>query len=132
MNDHVQLADALAAVDAAGGKVTLVNGRVQVDVDQELPEAVWQTLARHRDELAITLVSAGLNEDTDGSGWDSPMPPWPNRHELPMPAGVECCDRCRSTEATDTHIHGGQSIRRDCARCGRFRKFIVWHGVTMP
>ena len=39
------------------------------------------------------------------------------------------CDRCRSTEYRDVSIHGGRSVRRDCARCGRFLDFPVWYGV---
>lgn len=36
--------------------------------------------------------------------------------------------RCGSTVWRDVPIHGGQSIRRDCARCSRFVGFTVWHG----
>jgi hypothetical protein len=44
--------------------------------------------------------------------------------------------KCGSTEYRDTPIHGGQSMRRDCARCFRFVEFAVWYGqsneVTQP
>ncbi|OHB77742.1 MAG: hypothetical protein A2W31_03425 [Planctomycetes bacterium RBG_16_64_10] len=40
------------------------------------------------------------------------------------------CDRCRSTEYRDVSIHGGRSVRRDCAKCGRFLDFPVWYGVN--
>jgi hypothetical protein len=123
-----QLLEALAALDAAGGRLTLVDGRVRVDVDQELPETVWSTLARCRDELVATLAG-------DRPIWDD-APIWPSRgpelHTLPLPAGVDRCDRCRSTETVDQPIHGGASVRRDCAACGRFRAFARWHGFVMP
>lgn len=37
--------------------------------------------------------------------------------------------RCGSSHYRDVPIHRGQSIRRDCARCGRFIDFPVWYGI---
>lgn len=34
---------------------------------------------------------------------------------------------CGSTGWRDRAIHAGQSIRRDCRRCGRFVAFTVWY-----
>lgn len=122
------LVDALAAIHAAGGRMTVAAGRLRVDVDQELPEAVWSTLAAHREELVATLAG-------DRPIWtDDPI--WPEQTSegariLPT-AGVDCCDRCGSPETVSQEIHGGQSVRLDCAACGRFRKFTVWQGVQMP
>jgi hypothetical protein len=45
----------------------------------------------------------------------------------PVPPG---CRRCGSHETHDVLIHAGQSVRRDCARCGRFLEFPVWYGVA--
>jgi hypothetical protein len=42
------------------------------------------------------------------------------------PAKAVC--RCGSTIWRDVAIHGGQSVRRDCGRCGRFLDFPVWYG----
>ena len=42
------------------------------------------------------------------------------------PARAVC--RCDSTTWRDVPIHGGQSVRRDCGRCGRFLDFPTWHG----
>lgn len=39
-----------------------------------------------------------------------------------------CCPRCGYREYRDVPIHGGRSIRRDCARCERFLCFPVWYG----
>ena len=41
---------------------------------------------------------------------------------------VTLCDRCGCSRMKDIPIHGGRSIRRDCARCGRFKNFSVWYG----
>ena len=39
------------------------------------------------------------------------------------------CARCGGrTTWRDVPIHDGQSVRRDCARCGRFIAFKDWHG----
>ncbi|MGB4726917.1 MAG: hypothetical protein WBH86_05905 [Thermogutta sp.] len=40
--------------------------------------------------------------------------------------------RCGSSDYVDHPIHDGQSLRRDCARCGRFIGFPVWYGVQRP
>jgi hypothetical protein len=126
------LADALAALDAAGGRLSIVDGRVQVDVDRELSDGVWDALAAHKRELLVSLGGKPAQAETL-----SPLSPFSPFHpaqerDLPVPAGVDCCDRCGSTETTDSTIHGGQSVRRDCRVCGRFRKFVVWHGTEMP
>lgn len=36
------------------------------------------------------------------------------------------CRRCGSRQTCLTKIHGGESLRRDCASCGRFRDFAAW------
>jgi hypothetical protein len=36
--------------------------------------------------------------------------------------------RCGSTVWRDVPIHNGQSVRRDCGRCGRFFAFPIWYG----
>ena len=38
--------------------------------------------------------------------------------------------RCGGAALRDVPIHDGQSVRRDCARCGRFIEFPVWYGET--
>lgn len=47
-------------------------------------------------------------------------------HVPPIPKAGIC--RCRSTETVDVPIHDGASVRRDCARCGRFICWPIWHG----
>jgi hypothetical protein len=38
------------------------------------------------------------------------------------------CRRCFSTHFVDIQIHGGRSIRRDCAQCGLAAGFPMWFG----
>jgi len=42
-------------------------------------------------------------------------------------SAVPVC-HCGSTSWRDVPIHGDQSLRRDCGRCGRFIGFPVWYG----
>jgi hypothetical protein len=53
-------------------------------------------------------------------------PPAPATEATAMPTNSVC--RCGSTRWRDVSIHGGQSVRRDCGRCGRFIDFPVWYG----
>jgi hypothetical protein len=41
---------------------------------------------------------------------------------------IKC--ECGSTAHIEVPIHGGNSRRRDCAICGRFISFPIWHGKT--
>jgi len=106
------LAEALETLDTAGGRLNLVDGRVSVVVAVAIPEAAWQALALHKDELRASLTAPRTQPTT----------------RLPTPAGTDLCDRCGSIETTDATIHDGRSVRRDCARCGRFIRFSVWYG----
>jgi len=38
------------------------------------------------------------------------------------------CQNCGHPEYRDIEIHDGQSIRRDCERCGRTFGFPLWFG----
>lgn len=49
---------------------------------------------------------------------------------LPPIAGYRLlveCDKCHSTTFRDVVIHEGHSLRRDCAKCGRFMGWPAWH-----
>ena len=48
---------------------------------------------------------------------------------MTKPTAKPVC-RCGSTVWRDVPIHGGQSVRRDCGRCGRFLDFPVWYEKT--
>ncbi len=50
----------------------------------------------------------------------------------PAPEVAFACDRCGCCQYIDTPIHDGQSLRRDCFRCGRTAAFPVWYGVSDP
>ncbi|MDC0934983.1 hypothetical protein OAS39_01760 [Pirellulales bacterium] len=54
-------------------------------------------------------------------------------NRMPPPKSVEdvWCDRCGYLAVVDVPIHNGQSTRRDCARCRRFRCFPKWYGKNL-
>ena len=65
-------------------------------------------------------------------GWDGwldfdNLPGGARNHKV-LPSDAVC--RCGSTAWRDVPIHDGQSIRRDCAKCGRFIRFTVWYGQS--
>lgn len=43
---------------------------------------------------------------------------------------LSLCQKCGSQEFIDVTIHGGNSVRRDCAKCGRTAGFPVWNPVS--
>jgi hypothetical protein len=107
------------AIHEAGGAIAAAGDRLAIHLPNGIDGETLELLEHHRD---------GVHEHLRKAEWADPLP----RGPLRQPAGVECCDRCGSTETIDQTIHGGRSTRQDCARCGRFRKFTRWHGVTMP
>lgn len=38
------------------------------------------------------------------------------------------CSRCGSNERRNWAVHGGQSARQDCGRCGHTLCFSIWYG----
>src|SRR5262245_47685583 len=57
---------------------------------------------------------------------------WPPVMGYATPKPTKAVCRCAGTAWCDVPIHGGQSVRRDCADCGRFLDFPVWHGEHLP
>jgi len=43
------------------------------------------------------------------------------------PEARRLCPRCGAKQSRDVPIHGGRSVRRDCAKCQRFLEFPVWY-----
>jgi hypothetical protein len=37
------------------------------------------------------------------------------------------CPRCGCRDFVDVPIHGGRSVRRDCAKCRLFLGFPIWY-----
>jgi hypothetical protein len=56
----------------------------------------------------------------------------PNMRSASYPSLLTVCDRCGATEFTNTEIHEGRSLRRDCAKCNRFMGWPRWYGRLAP
>jgi hypothetical protein len=139
----------LANLTSRGVVLTQVDGDIQVETPKgELTAIDIQIIKGHKSELldllevpscwdeyhdAITRAFANpsTREDigplwlTDPDGWPGSRPP----AAKPAPG---TCDRCGSDQHKDFPIHGGQSIRRDCAKCGRFISWPNWNPPQEP
>jgi hypothetical protein len=88
------------------------NSGLTIDAPQDaLTSDLLARLKTHKAELLALLLPAPAVET-------QPMPTM-------KPTAQPVC-RCGSTTWCDVPIHGGQSIRRDCSRCGRFLAFPIW------
>ncbi len=92
------------------------------------PELVRQVKS-HKAELLTILATADMPETTREAFQSFDRAPTATKSdEAVIPATVPRCGRCSGNDFRDTPIHDGQSVRRDCAECGRTDSFPVWHG----
>lgn len=102
----------LLAAHAVELRIGHQGGILCRDPEGWLKEADREFLRSHRDEFVEQLLN--------------------QREPIDEPFVIDAprCDRCKSLEFKDVPIHGGQSKRRDCRRCGRTVGFRKWHGVN--
>lgn len=110
------LAELLADCDARGVRLHPTGDGLTIDAPQAAltPDMVTR-LTSHKAELLALLQPAAAVQA-------QPVPTM-------QPTAKPVC-RCGSAAWRDVSIHNGQSVRRDCARCGRFLDFPVWYGKT--
>jgi len=96
------------------------------------PELVQQVKA-HKAELLTFLATADMPETTleafQAFDRDPTKAVDAIKNSTVKDSTAAQCGRCHSTEYRDTPIHNGQSVRRDCAECGRFIDFPQWYGL---
>jgi hypothetical protein len=80
-----------------------------------------ERMKAHKSDL-LTLLRPAVNRP-------SALPAVAGRFQVSEAKLTKPVCRCGSTIRRDVPIHGGQSIRRDCGRCGRFIRFLVWYGA---
>jgi hypothetical protein len=117
------LADLLAECDAQCIRLLLTDdGGLTIDAPQDVltPDLLGR-LKAHKGEL-LTLLLRTSDFDIDSAPDAEPAP------IIDPATTTEQICRCGSTTWRDVPIHDGQSIRRDCGRCGRFIKFPIWYG----
>ncbi len=90
------------------------DGGLTIDAPQAaLTPDIVARLKTHKAELLALLRPAPAVKA-------QPMP-------TVKPTAKPIC-RCGSAVWRDVPIHNGQSVRRDCAGCGRFLDFPIWYG----
>jgi hypothetical protein len=108
-------ADLLLDLGRLGIRFEADGERLRYFPRSALPPDRLNLLKKHKAELLATL------RPTPDLAHSAPT------CEAPAQSSKAVC-RCGSTTWRDVPIHDGQSIRRDCGRCGRFLDFSVWHG----
>lgn len=113
------LAGLLAECDAHGVQLLPVgDGGLTIDGPQEaMTPDLLDRLKAHKADVLAALRSV---PDV------APSPPVAEQEAAATPTRPVC--RCGSTTWQDVPIHYGQSVRRDCGRCGRFLEFPMWYG----
>ena len=113
------LADLLADCDAHDIRLALADGDgLEIDAPQDAltPDLLVRLRGHKADMLALLRPAPEV----------APAPPVAISDAPAKPTKAMC--RCGGATWRDVPIHGGQSVRRDCGRCGRFLDFSVWYG----
>lgn len=113
------ISELLFECDSQAIRLVLVgDGRLTIDAPEDAltPELI-ERLKAHKGAL---LAMLGPSPEV------APVPPAATTDDRTEAAKPVC--RCGATTWREVPIHNGNSVRRDCSRCGRFRDFPVWHG----
>lgn len=113
-------AEELGAEPATVAETEIAARRQTIDDERReaaLTPDLLNRLKAHKAELLAMLRPATET---------APALPAPTSDSPAKPAKAVC--QCGSTTWLEVPIHGGQSMRRDCARCRRFIDFPVWYG----
>lgn len=104
-------AQGIRLLPADGGSLTIdaAEGALTTDLVARLKARKFELLAMLRPAPEVAPALSVVTTDAPSK-----------------PAKPVC--RCDSTTWRDVPIHGGQSVRRDCGRCGRFLDFPSWYG----
>jgi hypothetical protein len=99
---------------------------------------IWPPAWLTAPEPASSEAAAELAEELPDIQSEPPASPTAARSPHEVPAGRNLVEqrvaygpicRCGSRHTTDTPIHGGRDLRRDCARCRCFISFPTWNGI---
>jgi len=115
------LNDLLAECDSLGIRLLHANGSgLTIDAPNGTltPDLLGRLKANKEDVLSLLRSSLAATPAQAVAGSET----------LAKSADAVC--RCGSTTWQDVPIHNGESMRRDCGRCGRFVGFPVWYGTA--
>ena len=100
------------------------DGSLTIDAPRgTLTPELLDQVKPHKAEV-LALLRRVDEFDADGAPDAEPAP------IIEPGANPNAVCHCGSTKWRDVSIHDGQSVRRDCGRCGRFIEFAVWYGKT--
>ncbi len=103
----MNVVEAITALRAAGGSVTVNAGALIVDAPPDLPVAVWSVLAAHKATLVdllaprITYADLAVQEEREAIQAEAEAPVAASAFDLPRPA--RRCRLVRDAEARDPH-----------------------------
>lgn len=80
----------------------------------------WLIETRRNEKASSSCAEASRSGASLGGMWVAPED-WPG---ILVNLARPC--RCGSSFGVDVPIHGGKSVRRDCAKCNKFISFPVW------
>jgi len=112
------LADLLADCEAHGIRLALAgDGGLTIDAPQDaLTPGLLDRLRSSKADLLAMLRPA-----------PEAVPALPVAASVAPAKPTTAVCRCGSTTRRDVPIHDGQSVRRDCGRCGKFIAFPIWY-----
>ena len=143
----------LADLTSRGAEITEVDGAVRVEASKgEIMEADKQAIRQHKDELLAFLARRKMYQAAIANAFANPSsreeigPLWMTAPggfgpcESSSPGGL-CspprlpprppgdCNSCGSDQYRDVAVHEGRSVRRDCAQCDKFIRFVIWNPI---
>lgn len=118
-----RVADLLAECNAQGVRLLVADhGGLIIDAPRvTLTSDLVSRLRNAKGELLATM------QPTQDFGVALAQKAEPAPISVPTTTNTVC--RCGASTWCDVPIHDGQSVRRDCGRCGRFIAFPVWYGA---
>jgi len=120
----------MADLARLGIRLEARGDRLRYRPRQALTLDLVQRMKVHKQEVLTILATSDLPETTRAAYQSFDRSPTADHRSKAVEndSTVPQCGRCGHTEYRDTPIHDGQSVRRDCANCGRTYGFPVWKG----
>jgi hypothetical protein len=120
---HSILFEIAAECDARGIRlIPGCDGYLKIDAPRgSLTPEFLDRLKAHKTEI-LSLLLRAADFDVDNAPNAEPAP------VIEPNTSKNAVCRCGSTAWRDVLIHDGQSLRRDCGRCGRFLGWPIWYG----
>ena len=98
-------------VQARGIQLVAEEGRLRFRPRAAVTPELLETIKQHKAELLALLAGDAVPDDAE---------------EQAKPTGKPRCPSCFCERVRDVPIHRGESVRRDCRKCGRFLAFVTW------